>query len=287
MPQRQSPPRGGKPQDPPSGQHCSAWPRLLTAGLLTFSGSRPRTSRRPQPGRRASARPPACGHRCPRPAPHLPAAAAARRPARMKSSRPGGSPHSAPAAGGEGPPPAAGKGAWAARPTAATPPGGRVISYYNAFTGGASRDGGPREKSRDDCLCDAPSSARAPVTRAAWTAPCRRAGFPTPLVLPPGIVHFAEFEAGLSFKLNIQRIRDVLNWPPVSQSPWGAPHPPPTRTHSRVAHDCGSWDLWPPRLRHGRETPAAAESERLEEAERGRPRIGGCSGGHLVDRCSL
>lgn len=80
---------------------------------------------------------------------------------------------------------------------------------------------------------------------------------------------------------------ECVHRPPVSRSPrWRAP-PSPTRTHRRLAPRCGSGDLGPPRYVTEGKLPPQRRSERPEEAERGHPRIGGCSAGHLVDRCSL
>lgn len=248
---------------------------------------------RARPGARSpAAEPPPARARCPLPGPRGPHPTCRlqqllRRPARMKSSCPGGSPHCAPAAGGEGPPPAAGRGSWGARPPAATPPRVRVISYENAGAGGAPRACGPREGSRGDCPCKAPASARAPVPRAAWTAPSLRAGFPTQLTLPVGIVHFAEFEVGLSFQVNVQRIRHVINGHPFLEAPGARPTlprrvrtaPPLTRVEAGTSGPLAY-------VMEG-EPPPQRRSERQEEAERGRPRICGCSAGHLVDRCSL
>lgn len=224
------PPPACKPQDQPSGKPRSAWSRLITAGPLTFSGSSPRTSRRPQPGRRASARPPARpravpGARCPVPAPHLPAAAAAP-PARAHEVIPPGRIAAFRARrGGRGTAPAAGRGAWDPRPTPATPPGVRVVSHLNACAGGAPRDRGPREKSRRDLPCTAPSpSAPPPLGRLGQLR--ASAGLPRPARAPAGIVPFAEWETGLSFQLNAPRTRNVYVGHPFLEAPGGAPHPP-------------------------------------------------------------
>lgn len=127
VPQRQSPPLACKPHYQPSGK---ALLRVVKANhsraayLLGIQSAHvPAPAARPQ-----SLRPPACGPGSPRPAPHLPAAAAAPPARAHEVILPGGSPHSAPAAGGERPPPAAGKGAWDPRPTTTAPPGVRVIS---------------------------------------------------------------------------------------------------------------------------------------------------------------
>lgn len=111
------------------------WPRLIIAGLLTFSGGI-ESAHVPGAGCPGAAVPPrrVCAWSV-RPAPTPPASCSScsrrsRRRAPAAGSHPprrAGSPHSAPAAGGEGPLPAAGTGSWKLRSKIATLPGCRVI----------------------------------------------------------------------------------------------------------------------------------------------------------------
>lgn len=130
---------------------------------------------------------------------------------RMKSSPPrAGSPHSVPAAGGEGPPPAAGPGAgsWGGRPL---PLWVLVLFSMNAFAEEVPLDCARSQKSQSDFLCRAPVLRGLPCPTRRMDSSIPLCGFPTLFIFPVGAVHFAEFETGIVFRveINVQRIWNV------------------------------------------------------------------------------